>query len=114
MRQLIAGVAFLVILGSAVPAFSQDQARIERGIKVFADSKCSMCHSVAGKGNSKGVLDDVASKLPAAEIREWIVNPQKMNEQLKSARKPPMKSFASMPKDDLDALVAYLTTLKGK
>ena len=85
-----------------------------RGIKVFADSKCAMCHSVAGKGNSKGVLDGVASKFSADEIREWLVNPQKMNEREKSTRKPPMKSFASMPKDDLDALVAYLTTLKGK
>jgi mono/diheme cytochrome c family protein len=114
MRQLMAGVAFLGMLASAAPVSAQDQARVERGIKVFADSRCSMCHSVAGKGNSKGVLDGIASKLSAGEIREWIVNPQKMSEQAKSTRKPPMKPFASMPKDDLDALVAYLMTLKGK
>jgi hypothetical protein len=29
-------------------------------------------------------------------------------------RKPPMKSYASLPKGDLDALVAYLQTLKVK
>jgi hypothetical protein len=29
-----------------------------------------------------------------------------------STRKPPMKSFATLPAADIDALVAYLSTLK--
>jgi hypothetical protein len=29
-----------------------------------------------------------------------------------ATRKPPMKSFASLPAADVDALVAYLQTLK--
>lgn len=30
----------------------------------------------------------------------------------KAERKPPMKSYASLPKEELDALVAYLASLK--
>jgi len=99
---------------AAAPALAQDKALVERGMKVYAESKCSMCHSIAGKGNAKGVLDGVATKLSADEIHEWIVNPQKMTEKTKSTRKPVMKSFASMSKADVDALVAYLLTLKVK
>jgi hypothetical protein len=31
------------------------------GAKIFVDQKGSLCHSVAGKGNTKGALDDVDS-----------------------------------------------------
>jgi mono/diheme cytochrome c family protein len=106
----LAALALVVILAAPAPA----QAQGERGMKVFADSKCSLCHSVAGKGNPKGILDDVGSTLPAAEIREWLVNPDAMRKKAGSERKPMMKSFSTLPKEDLDALVAYLQTLKKK
>jgi cytochrome c553 len=32
----------------------------------------------------------------------------------KAARKPPMKAYASLPEEDIAALVAYLETLKKK
>jgi mono/diheme cytochrome c family protein len=108
----LAVVGLTAILGAPRAAFAQ--AQVEHGLKVFADSKCSLCHSVAGKGNAKGVLDDVGSKLSAAEIREWLTNPEGQRKKTGSDRKPVMKSFEKMPKDDLDALVAYLQTLKKK
>jgi hypothetical protein len=37
-----------------------------------------------------------------------------MREKTKAERKPPMKAYASLAKDDVAALVAYLQTLKGK
>jgi mono/diheme cytochrome c family protein len=95
-------------------ASAQSSAVVERGVKLYADQKCSLCHSVAGKGNPKGLLDDVATKLSADEIRNWLVNPQEMREKTHAERKPMMKSFATLPKDDLDALVAYVLTLKKK
>jgi mono/diheme cytochrome c family protein len=109
--------ATLAVLGLAVvvatPSAAFAQAPVERGMKIFADSKCSLCHSVAGKGNAKGALDDVG-QLPAAEIREWLTDPEAMRKKSGSERKPAMKSFATLPKDDLDALIAYLQTLKKK
>jgi cytochrome c2 len=105
---------FGAVLLIASVSSAQDAKQVERGAKVYVEQKCSLCHSIAGKGNPKGPLDDVGSKLTADEIREWIVNPAEMTKKTKAERKPPMKASASLPKEDLDALVAYLTTLKKK
>jgi len=103
------------LLGLLTPAATSAQTpAVERGMKVYAESKCSMCHSVAGKGNAKGVLDDIGTKLSAEEIRQWLVDPQAMRDKTHAERKPIMKSFASLPKADVDGLVAYLQTLKVK
>jgi len=106
-------VFVLVGLFAPVAAGAQTPAA-ERGMKVYAESKCSMCHAVAGKGNAKGALDDVGTKLSADEIRQWIVDPAAMATKAHAERKPPMKPYASLPKGDLDGLVAYLQTLKAK
>src|SRR5580765_1957008 len=95
----------LLSVGFASSAAAQDQAR---GVKVYADQKCSVCHAIAGKGNAKGALDGVGSKLTSAEIHEWIVDPVGMTAKSKAARKPVMAAkYAALPKEDLDALVAY-------
>jgi mono/diheme cytochrome c family protein len=103
-------VAVMLCLGLAASAAAQD-AKIAKGQQVFADQKCSLCHSIAGKGNAKGSLDDVGGKLSADEIRAWITDAKGMTAKTKPTRKPEMKAF-SLPKDDVDALVAYLSTLK--
>jgi mono/diheme cytochrome c family protein len=36
-------------------------------MKVYADQKCATCHSIAGRGNAKGALDDIGSRLTADE-----------------------------------------------
>ena len=82
------------------------------GEKVYTAQKCQICHSIAGKGNQKGSLDGVGSKLSADEIRQWIVDPATMTAKTKATRKPPMKAYANLPKGDLDALVTYLASLK--
>ncbi len=93
----------LVMVGSA--------AAQAPGAKVYADQKCSVCHSIAGKGNAKGPLDDVGSKLSAADIHAWLTDAVGQAAKTKAARKPAMKNY-TLPKEDLDALVAYLGTLK--
>jgi mono/diheme cytochrome c family protein len=100
----------VLCLGIAAAAAAQDP-KVAKGQQVFADQKCSLCHSVAEKGNKKGPLDGVGSKLSADEIRSWIVDAKGMTAKTKATRKPEMKAYA-LPKDDVDALVAYLTTLK--
>ncbi len=108
----IAVLGLIVFLAAPAPMFAQ--AQVERGMKVFADSKCSLCHSVAGKGNPKGALDEVGTRLSAAEMHEWITHPEAMRQKTKAERKPMMKSFSTLPKEDVDALIAYLQTLKKK
>ena len=108
MRSMVITIGFC--LGVVTAAAAQD-AKVAKGQQAFADQKCSLCHSVAGKGNAKGSLDGVAGKLSADEIRSWITDSKGMTAKTKATRKPEMKAY-SLPKDDVDALVAYLTTLK--
>ena len=108
---LCAGFVGMVL--SAHTASAQDKAVIERGMKVYAAQKCGVCHSIEGKGAKKGPLDGGrSSKLTAEEIRQWIVNAPEMTKKPKPTRKPLMKNYANLPKDDVDALVAYMGTLK--
>lgn len=115
MNRILAGV--FVVTACLVPigvASAQDRQQIDRGTKVYADQKCAACHAIAGKGNAKGALDDVGSRLKAGEIREWMVNPAEMTKKAKAERKPPMRAYPNVSKDDLDALVAYMLSLKKK
>jgi len=105
-----AGVAGFLLLGA--PGASAQGAN-EKGMKVFVDQKCTTCHAIAGKGNKKGALDEVGSKLTPAELREWIVNPEAMTAKTKATRKPVMKKKPLGPAD-VDALVALLSGLKKK
>jgi mono/diheme cytochrome c family protein len=100
----------LLFLALSVPAAAQD--RVEKGKQVYAAQKCQACHSVDGVGNKKGALDDVGARLKEDEIRQWIVAAPEMSAKAKSDRKPPMKAYATLAKDDLDGLVAYLASLK--
>lgn len=102
-----------VILGIvfAFPPPAGAQTGAAQGQKVFATQKCSLCHSVAGKGNAKGPLDGIGTKHSAADLKLWITQPAEMAKKQAATRKPPMKSFASLPPADVDALVAYLQLL---
>ena len=108
MLARVLSVALVVFV--AAPAAAQDP-RIAKGQQVYADQKCGMCHSIADKGNKKGPLDGVGTKLTAADIRMWMTDAKAMTEKTKATRKPDMKSYA-LPADELDALVAYMTSLK--
>jgi mono/diheme cytochrome c family protein len=100
----------MFLLAVAVPAGAQD-ARIDKGKQVYTAQKCQACHSVAGVGNKKGALDGVGAKLKEDEIRQWIVAAPEMAAKAKADRKPPMKAY-TLPKEDVDALVAYMASLK--
>jgi mono/diheme cytochrome c family protein len=108
MRLTFTAVVLCLIAG---PAFAQDAAH---GKQVFTDTKCGVCHSIAGTGNKKGPLDDVGAKLSAADIRAWITSAPEMAAKAKSDRKPPMKAYTDLSKSEVDDLVAYLQTLKKK
>jgi len=112
IMRLITALAVAIGVLWSTAAMAQDQAKIDQGMKVYAAQKCSVCHSVAGKGNAKGPLDSVGTTLSADEIHQWLVNPAEMSKKAKSTRKPPMKSYASLSKDDQDALVAYMLSMK--
>ena len=106
------GFVVVMLVTTAGVASAQDQSQIDRGQKVFAAQKCSICHSIAGQGNKKGALDGIGSTLSADDIRQWITNAPDMAAKAKAERKPAMKAYTSLAKDDLYALVAYIQSLK--
>jgi mono/diheme cytochrome c family protein len=111
MKFRMATSLFAIALAFTVrPAAAQDAAA---GAKVYTAQKCSVCHSIAGKGSKTNPLDGVGAKLSAADTKEWIVNPVEMTAKAKSTKKPPMPAkFKSLPAADVDALVAYMQSLK--
>ena len=108
MSRAVMCFAIVSFVGAA-PAAAQES----KGEKVFAAQKCALCHSIDGKGNAKGPMDEALGKLSADEIRAWITDAKGMTAKTKASRTPAMKEFA-LPKADVDALVAYLSSIKKK
>ncbi len=110
MRRGLTGLMVATVLAAPVMAQAQDAAR---GEQLYAAQKCSMCHQVAGTGNKLSPLDGVGARLSAEDIREWIVDPVASAAKAKSTKKPLMpRTYAKLPPADVDALVAYMQSLK--
>jgi mono/diheme cytochrome c family protein len=107
IRILSVVVAFTMLTSSA---FAQSAA--DKGKEIYTAQKCAVCHSIGSAGNKKGPLDKVGSQLSANDIRSWITSAPEMAAKAKADRKPPMKAYTTLTKDEVDALVAYLQTLK--
>jgi mono/diheme cytochrome c family protein len=102
-----------LMIGLAIPAAAAaaQDAKVTKGAEVYGAQKCAMCHSIGDKGNKKGPLDGVGSKLTAAEVKAWMTDAKVMTAKTKATRKPDMKSY-TLPADELDAIVAYTMSLK--
>ena len=89
-RVLLASALTLSFTAVSFAAYGQD---VKKGEAVYTAQKCSLCHQIAGKGNKASPLDGAAKA--------------------KSTKKPPMPAkYGSLPAADLDALVAYMASLK--
>lgn len=107
-----AAICFTMLTAAGVTSANAQDAKAD-GEKVYAAQKCSLCHSIAGKGNAKGPLDEVGSKLSDGEIRSWLTDAKGMTEKTHATRKPAMKAYA-LSNADLDALGVYLSAMKKK
>jgi cbb3-type cytochrome oxidase cytochrome c subunit len=86
---------------------------VTAGRKVYEQQKCSSCHQIAKRGNSRFPLDGVGSKLTAAQLRRWMTDTAEMEAAL--PRLPAIRMSEMrfrLNARDLDALVAYLASLK--
>jgi mono/diheme cytochrome c family protein len=104
----IALAVSLALMLAPIAQAQDDAKKVEKGQAVFAAQHCSMCHAIAGKGNPKTPLDTVGSTLKPEEIRKYVTSPKDVKADSK------MKAYPALPAEDLDALVAYLSTLKKK
>ena len=64
-----AWLVVFALVSSAGIAHAQDAALVKKGQEVYAAQKCSVCHSIAGKGSKTNPLDGVGAKLSAADIQ---------------------------------------------
>ena len=107
---LTIAIAALALIATSRPAAAQGDPK--KGEQLYTAQKCQICHSIAGKGG-KLALDGVGKKISAEETRQWIVNPKEMTTKTKSDKKPPMPDrYSKLPAADIDALVAYMQSLK--
>ncbi len=96
-----------------LPSLAMAGQDAKRGQQVYTAQKCQGCHNIGGKGYKTNTLDGVGKKLSAADIRAWIVTPKAMATKTKATGKPPMPDrYAKLPAADIDALVAYMQSLK--
>jgi len=109
-KVLLASVLTLSFAAVSFAAYGQD---VKKGEAVYTAQKCSLCHQIAGKGNKASPLDGIGKKLSADEIKQWITDPVAMAAKAKSTKKPPMQNkYGKLPAADIDALVAYMQSLK--
>jgi mono/diheme cytochrome c family protein len=86
---------------------------VAAGRKIYEHEKCATCHQIAHQGNIRFPLDGVGSRLTADQIRRWITDTAQMEAALPTL--PAVRMSATRYKlkpADLDALVAYLSSLK--
>ena len=86
------------------------------GRRVYDTRKCATCHMIAGRGNIRFNLDGVGARLSEAELRRWLTDTAEME---RAMPKQPavrmsewLKTKRKITDADLDALVAYLSSLK--
>jgi mono/diheme cytochrome c family protein len=109
----VTALALGALTVASPPAAAQDDAKVKQGEKVYTAQKCQVCHSINGKGSKANPLDGVGAKLSADDTRHWIENPTDAAAKAKSTKKPPMPDkYKTLPAGDIDALVAYMQSLK--
>lgn len=96
---------------SAVSAI-QKQTMIAAGRTVFEAQACMRCHAVADEGNRRNPLDGVGARRSSEEIRQWILAPVELKEQMSVWAFQSKQAYRELPADDMDALVMYLQSLQ--
>ena len=99
-----------LMIASAGTAAAQDAKQVALGKKLYETYNCQKCHKIGDVGKLTP-LDDVATKLPADDIKKWLVSPDEMTAKLKKKPKVKMKKQDYKP-GEVEAMMAYLLTLK--
>ncbi|MER3425378.1 MAG: hypothetical protein C4293_21235 [Nitrospiraceae bacterium] len=103
------------------PTVGQDSASlIARGMEVYELHECYNCHKIGGKGSVKKrgpILDNVGNLLTIEDIKKKIFDPTYLYaEGFEKEHKKgvmPDKYKELMSEEELNALAAYLSTLKN-
>jgi mono/diheme cytochrome c family protein len=94
----------------ATPAL--DPLTIARGREVYGTITCAACHAVAGVGNPRNPLDGVGLRLSPERILQLTIAAPEVVAELPAGVVGVKQGYAQLPAADLDALVAYLASLR--
>ncbi len=97
---------------AASPAAPAGDPRVAAGKRVFDAQNCARCHSVAGVGSPRSPLDGVGATLGPVELLHYATGHAAIAEDLSPRVLKEKQVYQSLPKEDLDALVAYLQSLR--
>lgn len=109
---LAGGISARVIAQAKPPQKTAAKSPVKgdstKGKDVFAAQRCALCHKIDGSGGVLGPdLSEVGTRRNAAWLFEYLPKPQANNP---ANKMPPV----AVKGQDLDDLVAYLLSLKGK
>lgn len=109
MRRILISVALTMFAVAGLSA--QDAKKVAAGKAAYDKNGCAKCHQIAGKGSKISPLDGVGSKLSAAEIKQWLTDPDTMTAKLPKKPTVKMKKVELSPAD-VDNLTEYMLSLK--
>lgn len=84
----------------------------QAGRAVYLAERCPLCHAIAGEGNPRYPLDGVGDRLDARAMRDWILATGPAATLLPMRASVMKEEYRSLRPDELDALVAYMQTLR--
>jgi mono/diheme cytochrome c family protein len=102
---------------AGVPGIKPPEVEGGAGAQVFANNGCGGCHTLAAAKSSGEVGPNLDENLPGqseAEIEESIVNPEAKITSGYPAGVMPQEFGQKIPKEELKALVEYLTESTSK
>jgi len=97
---------------TTAPSTAPDPALVTRGRAVFEEQACARCHAVQGRGNPRLPLDGVGARRTESELPDWVTGTGAAREELGRNTARVKGAFAQLPRQELDALVAYLSSLR--
>jgi ubiquinol-cytochrome c reductase cytochrome b subunit/menaquinol-cytochrome c reductase cytochrome b/c subunit len=78
---------------------------VAAGRRAVADAGCLACHQIGPRGNSGpgSNLAGIGDRMPRSAIRRSLLD-----------ARAPMPSYRQLPRDRLEAIVAYLSSLRAE
>lgn len=97
---------------AAAPPTAPDPALVALGRTVFEEQACTRCHAAEGRGNPRLPLDGVGTRRAVSELPDWVTGTGAAREELGRSTARVKGAFTQLPREELDAVVAYLSSLR--
>lgn len=99
-------ISMVCVFGGGMLQAEMPQEKIQKGEKIYIDRNCKACHRILGDGGKVGPdLSDVGRRRDEAWLKGFLPDPKSA---FPGTIMPPFRGS----EEELDALVAYLSSLR--